>query len=68
MDQAQQVVGLLTKIVEQNTALIQSLDKSHQEAEQKNQIILELLQENNELLMQINDEETKGQSGRSLDD
>ena len=61
------IESLLTKIVEQNTVLIQSLDKVHKEAEQKNQIILELLQENNELLMQINDEETPNQT-KNLDD
>ena len=62
------IESLLTKIVEQNTVLIQSLDKTHNKIEQQNQIILDLLQENNELLMQINDEETEGRQGRSLDD
>lgn len=62
------IESLLTKIVEQNSVLIQSLGESHNKIEQQNQIILELLQENNELLMQINDEETEGRQGRSLDD
>ncbi|WP_353174135.1 hypothetical protein [Acinetobacter rudis] len=58
---------LLTKIVEQNTVLIQSLGESYNKIEQQNQIILGLLQENNELLMQINDEETPNQT-KNLDD
>lgn len=60
--------SLLTKIVEQNTVLIQSLGESHNKIEQQNQIILGLLQENNELLVHINDEKTEGRQGRSLDD
>lgn len=55
------IESLLTRIVEQNTALIA-------ENKQQNQIILELVQENNELLLQINDEQQNGRQGRSLDD
>lgn len=46
------IVELLTTIVEQNQKLIESND-------QKNQIILELVQENNDLLNRESDEDHK---------
>lgn len=60
VEESMSIETLLTKIVEQNTMLIEKL-------ETKNQIILELLEQNNELLMQISDEETPKQT-KNLDD
>ena len=51
---------LLTKIVEQNTTLIQQIAN-------KDQIILAALEQNNELLMQLTEQEEDRPRSRTLD-
>ena len=51
---------LLTKIVEQNTTLIQQIAN-------KDQIILAVLEQNNELLMQLTEQEEERPRSRTLD-
>ena len=51
---------LLTKIVEQNTALIQQIAN-------KDQIILAALEQNNELLLQLGEQEEERPRSRTLD-
>ena len=51
---------LLTKIVEQNTTLIQQIAN-------KDQIILAALEQNNELLMQLSEQEEERPRSRTLD-
>ena len=52
--------GLLTKIVEQNTTLIQQIAN-------KDQIILATLEQNNELLLQLSEQEEERPRSRTLD-
>ena len=51
---------LLTKIVEQNTTLIQQIAN-------KDQIILAALEQNNELLLQLSEQEEEKPRSRTLD-
>lgn len=51
---------LLTKIVEQNTTLIQQIAN-------KDQIILAVLEQNSELLMQLSEQEEDRPRSRTLD-
>ncbi|WP_291349433.1 MULTISPECIES: hypothetical protein [unclassified Acinetobacter] len=51
---------LLTKIVEQNTTLIQQIAN-------KDQIILAALEQNNELLLQLSEQESEQPRSRTLD-